>query len=58
MLLVEAGADAIVEQEARDLLRLSLPSATVLHLPGAGHALLRAPLIPAVLEWLERSLPA
>jgi pimeloyl-[acyl-carrier protein] methyl ester esterase len=58
VLLVEAGADAIVEPEARELLRRSLPTAELLTVPEAGHALLRAPLIPAVLEWLEHTLPA
>lgn len=57
VLLVEAGADAIVDPEARELLRQSLPTAEHHTVPEAGHALLRAPLIPAVLEWLERTLP-
>jgi pimeloyl-[acyl-carrier protein] methyl ester esterase len=57
VLLVEAGADAIVAREAQEQLRHSLPAAHVLVFPEAGHALLRAPLIPAVLEWLERTLP-
>jgi pimeloyl-[acyl-carrier protein] methyl ester esterase len=58
VLLVEAGADGIVDPEAQTLLRQSLPQADRLGFPGAGHALLRADLIPAVLEWLQRSLPA
>jgi alpha-beta hydrolase superfamily lysophospholipase len=57
VLLVEAGADAIVAREAQKQLRHSLPAAHVLVFPEAGHALLRAPLIPAVLEWLQRTLP-
>jgi pimeloyl-ACP methyl ester carboxylesterase len=57
VLLVEAGADAIVAREAQERLRHSLPAAHVLVFPEAGHALLRAPLIPAVLEWLQRTLP-
>ena len=58
VLLVEAGADGIVAPEAQELLRRSLPAAERLTIPDAGHALLRAPLIPAVLEWLQRTLPA
>ncbi|MFN9621044.1 MAG: alpha/beta hydrolase [Synechococcaceae cyanobacterium] len=56
VLLVEAGADGIVDPEAQALLRLSLPQAERLVFPEAGHALLRADLIPAVLEWLLRTL--
>jgi pimeloyl-[acyl-carrier protein] methyl ester esterase len=58
VLLVEAGADGIVDPEAQALLRQSLPQAERLGFPGAGHALLRADLIPAVLEWLQRTLSA
>lgn len=56
VLLVEAGADGIVEPQAQSLLRERLPGAEVCRFPLAGHALLQAPLIPLVLEWLERSL--
>jgi pimeloyl-[acyl-carrier protein] methyl ester esterase len=52
VLLVEAGADRIVAPEARALLREALPRATCLPLPGAGHALLTAPLAPLLLPWL------
>jgi pimeloyl-[acyl-carrier protein] methyl ester esterase len=58
VLLVEAGADGIVEPEARALLRERLPSAELCYFPQAGHGLLQAPLIPRVLEWLERTLSA
>jgi pimeloyl-[acyl-carrier protein] methyl ester esterase len=58
VLLVEAGADGIVTPEAQALLRQSLPAAAVRRFPQAGHAFLQAPLIPLVLEWLERSLRA
>jgi pimeloyl-[acyl-carrier protein] methyl ester esterase len=58
MLLVEAGADGIVTPEAQALLRQSLPGAAVHRFPTAGHAFLQAPLIPLVLEWLQRSLDA
>ncbi len=56
VLIVEAGADRIVAVEARALLRQALPHAEVIHLEGAGHALLRAPVVPLVLEWLQRTL--
>jgi pimeloyl-[acyl-carrier protein] methyl ester esterase len=58
VLLVEAGADAIVDPEAQERLRRSLPEAQVTRFPQAGHALLQAAVIPAVLQWLERTLPA
>jgi pimeloyl-[acyl-carrier protein] methyl ester esterase len=58
VLLVEAGADGVVDAEARALLRRSLPDAEHIRFPEAGHALLRADLIPAVLEWLERTFSA
>jgi pimeloyl-[acyl-carrier protein] methyl ester esterase len=58
VLLVEAGADGIVTPEAQALLRQSLPAAEVHRFPGAGHAFLQAPLIPLVLEWLQRCLRA
>jgi pimeloyl-[acyl-carrier protein] methyl ester esterase len=52
VLIVEAGDDRIVVPEARALLREALPEAERLTLPGAGHALLRAPLLEPVLAWL------
>jgi pimeloyl-[acyl-carrier protein] methyl ester esterase len=56
VLIVEAGADAIVAPSMGAALRDSLPDATVLHYPQAGHALLSAPLIPPVLEWIAAAL--
>ena len=53
VLLVEAGEDRIVAPEARALLREALPQAEALSLPGAGHALLRAPLLEPLLAWLR-----
>jgi pimeloyl-[acyl-carrier protein] methyl ester esterase len=58
VLLVEAGADGIVTPEAQTLLRQSLPAADLHRFTGAGHAFLQAPLIPLVLEWLQRRLRA
>ncbi|MEB3319182.1 MAG: alpha/beta hydrolase [Cyanobacteriota bacterium] len=52
VLIVEAGADRIVAPEARALLRAALPWADHLPLPGAGHALLSAPLLEPLLAWL------
>ena len=52
VLLVEAGADRIVTPDARALLRQALPRATCLSLPGAGHALLTAPLAEPLFAWL------
>jgi pimeloyl-[acyl-carrier protein] methyl ester esterase len=57
VLLVEAGADGILDPEAQALLRESLPEAKRIGFPEAGHALLRAELIPVVFEWLEQTLP-
>jgi pimeloyl-[acyl-carrier protein] methyl ester esterase len=54
VLIVEAGADRIVTPPMRALLRQALPDAEVLEMAGAGHALLRAPLLEPVLAWLER----
>jgi pimeloyl-[acyl-carrier protein] methyl ester esterase len=54
VLIVEAGDDQIVVPEARALLREALPDATVLALPGAGHALLRAPILEPVLTWIKQ----
>ncbi len=53
VLIVEAGADAIVAPSMGAELRRCLPDATVLTYPQAGHALLSAPLIPAVLAWIS-----
>jgi pimeloyl-[acyl-carrier protein] methyl ester esterase len=53
VLIVEAEADRIVVPRARALLRQALPQAEVLSLQGAGHALLRSPVIPPVLEWVQ-----
>jgi pimeloyl-[acyl-carrier protein] methyl ester esterase len=53
VLIVEAGADRIVAPEARALLRDALPHAACLPLAGAGHALLRAPLLEPLLAWLQ-----
>jgi pimeloyl-[acyl-carrier protein] methyl ester esterase len=58
VLLVEAGADGIVTPAAQALLRRSLPAADVHSFPDAGHAFLQAPVIPLVLEWLQRRLRA
>ncbi len=57
VLIVEAGADRIVEPASRKLLREALPQAECLTLEGVGHALLAPELIPLVLEWLQRRLP-
>jgi pimeloyl-[acyl-carrier protein] methyl ester esterase len=54
VLIVEAGADRIVAPPVRALLRQALPQAEVLEMAGAGHALLRAPLLEPVLAWLAR----
>ena len=53
VLIVEAGDDRIVAPEARALLREALPGAAGLTLPGAGHALLGAPLLEPLLAWLQ-----
>lgn len=54
VLIVEAGADRIVAPPVRALLRQALPDAEVWEMAGAGHALLRAPLLEPVLAWLAR----
>ena len=54
VLIVEAEADHIVGPQARALLRQALPQAEVMSLPGAGHCLLRSPVMAPVLEWLQR----
>ena len=58
VLIVEAGADQIVGPAARALLREALPQAEVLEMTGAGHAFLRAAVVPAVVTWLQRTLAA
>lgn len=54
ILIVEAGEDRIVVPAARSVLRQALPKAEVILLPGAGHALLRTPVIPLVLDWVRQ----
>ncbi|MFO7628631.1 MAG: alpha/beta hydrolase [Prochlorococcaceae cyanobacterium] len=56
VLIVEAQEDRIIGPEVRALLRAELPAADVVTLPATGHALLRSPLIPKVLEWLQASV--
>lgn len=56
VLIVEAEDDRIIGAEVRALLRAELPAADVVTLPATGHALLRSPLIPTVLEWLQASV--
>jgi pimeloyl-[acyl-carrier protein] methyl ester esterase len=53
VLIVEADADRIVGPAARALLRQALPQADVVSLAGAGHCLLRSPVMAPVLEWLQ-----
>ena len=53
VLIVEAEADRIVGPQARALLRQALPQADVVSLPGAGHCLLRSPVMAPVLDWLQ-----
>jgi len=57
LLIVEAEQDRIVPPRSRAALREALPSAEVISMAGAGHALLQAPVIPAVLEWLAGAFP-
>jgi pimeloyl-[acyl-carrier protein] methyl ester esterase len=54
VLIVEAGADRIVVPAAQALLRQALPHAEVIRIEGAGHGLLQAPVVPLVLDWLQR----
>ncbi len=56
VLIVEAGADRIVVPAARALLRQALPRAEVVTVQGAGHCLLRSPVIATVLDWLQGQL--
>ena len=53
VLIVEAEADRIVGPAARALLRQALPRAEVVSLAGAGHCLLRSPVMAPVLDWLQ-----
>ncbi|MCP9833398.1 MULTISPECIES: alpha/beta fold hydrolase [unclassified Cyanobium] len=53
VLIVEAEADRIVGPQVRALLRQALPQAEVVSLAGAGHCLLRSPVMATVLEWLQ-----
>ena len=55
LLIVEAEDDMIVVPEARAMLRAALPQADVITLPGVGHALLSADVIPQVVEWVENA---
>jgi pimeloyl-[acyl-carrier protein] methyl ester esterase len=57
LLIVEAEQDRIVPPGSRAALREALPAAEVITMAGAGHALLQAPVIPAVLEWLAGAFP-
>ena len=61
VLIVEAGADAIVPTTSRALLRQALPQAEIWTLEGIGHSLLGPPLqgpplIGPVLDWLDQCL--
>jgi pimeloyl-[acyl-carrier protein] methyl ester esterase len=56
LLIVEAADDRIVAPDVRALLRAACPAADVVTLPGTGHALLSAPVIPTVLDWLQASV--
>ena len=56
VLIVEAGADAIVPAASRALLRQALPQADVWALEGIGHSLLGTPLVEPVLDWLDQCL--
>ncbi len=51
-LIVEAGADRIVVPQARDLLRLERPDATLVHYAEAGHCLLQTPLLADLIAWI------
>ena len=54
VLIVEAEHDAIVVPESRAQLRDLLPRAEVRLMAGAGHALLQAPLVETMHDWLSR----
>ena len=53
VLLVEAGSDQIVAQEATDALAACLPQADRITLRGAGHCFLGSQVLPMALAWLE-----
>jgi len=53
VLVVEAGRDEIVAPEARALLREQLPSADILRLDEAGHALLHTGILEATASWVK-----
>lgn len=53
VLIVEAGADRIVDAEARAMLRAALPNAEFMRLPDAGHALLQTGIASQVADWVQ-----
>jgi len=53
VLVVEAGADRIVDAEARAMLRAVLPKAEFVRLPDAGHALLQTGVVSLVADWVQ-----
>jgi pimeloyl-[acyl-carrier protein] methyl ester esterase len=53
VLIVEAGADRIVDAEAQAMLRAALPNAEVVQLPDAGHALLQTGIVSQVADWVQ-----
>ena len=53
VLIVEAGADRIVDAEARAMLRAALPNAEFVRLPDAGHALLQTGIASQVADWVQ-----
>ena len=53
VLIVEAGADRIVDAAARAMLRAALPNAEDVRLPDAGHALLQTGIVSQVADWVQ-----
>jgi len=53
VLIVEAGADRIVDAEAQAMLRAALPNAEFKRLPDAGHALLQTGIVSQVADWVQ-----
>ena len=53
VLLVEAGSDQIVAQEATEALAACLPQADLITLRGAGHCFIGSQVLPMALAWLE-----
>jgi pimeloyl-[acyl-carrier protein] methyl ester esterase len=53
VLIVEAGADRIVDPEARAMLREVLPDSEVTTFPQAGHAFLGTRVVSQVARWVE-----